>query len=93
MAEAAIQACERTACQETCPIHPGHKITSLCKTCAISVCLECKLSQTHKENEFKKIPATARYLTHIDTNLQITVDRELAAVKKERKEYKNTEKV
>ena len=94
MADAAIQACERTACQETCPIHPGHKITSLCKTCAILVCLECKISQTHKEHEFKKIPeslreptnTTARYLTHIDTNLQITVDRELAAVKQERKE-------
>ena len=95
MADAiAIQACERIPGQDTCPFHPSHKITSLCSTCGILVCLECIMSKEHKGHEFKKISeclreptnAIARYLTNIDKNLLEAVDRELDAIKIERKE-------
>ena len=102
MAEA-TQVCERIPGQDTCPFHPSHKITSVCKTCGDLVCLECIMSKEHKEHEFKKISeclreptnAIAKHLTNIDKNLLVSIERDLDAVKSERKKsiQKHTESV
>ena len=98
-----IKACERTTGQENCRFHPGHKLASLCKTCGILVCVECTKSQKHEKHKLKNISDCSResantirkYLINIDINLLIAVDRELDAVKNERKEsvQKHTEHV
>ena len=86
--------CERTKGQETCPFHPGHKITTLCKTCGVLICFECVIATEHKGHTFKKISEClreptnniARYIDTIDRQLLVAIDKELSAIKTEKKE-------
>ena len=91
-----IQVCERTQGQETCPLHPGHKIDTICKTCGILVCHECMTSNDHEEHNFKKISkcldepkiSIDKYLTNIGKTLLAAVDRELNFVERQRNDSK-----
>ena len=90
--EARAQACERLRGQETCPFHPGHKVTSLCKSCGILVCFECVTSKVHDGHSFRKIKDClrepndniAKYLNTIDKKLLTAVDKDLCTTKVDR---------
>ena len=88
------QVCDRLRGQETCAFHKEHKITSLCKTCVILVCLECMMSSEHEGHTFKNITSClheptlnlAKHITEIEKRLLKNVEKELSDTKKQRTE-------
>ena len=88
----AAQVCDRLRGQETCPFHKGHKITSLCKTCGILVCLKCMMSPEHDRHSFKEITSClreptdnlAKHITEIEKKLLVAVEKELSELKKQK---------
>ena len=86
------QVCDRARGQETCPFHKGQKISTLCTTCGILVCLKCMTSSEHDGHSFKEITSClreptdnlAKHITEIENRLLKEVDKELAEMKNQR---------
>ena len=98
MSDVHVQVCVRQKGEETCPYHPGHKISSLCRTCQTLVCLECIQSPDHEGHTIKKIKEClqestdkiSNYISDINNSLLKGVEKELDEVKKERNESADT---
>ena len=86
------QVCDRLLGQETCPLHKGHNISTLCKTCGILVCLKCITSAEHEGHTFKEITSClreptdnlAKHIREIENKLLIAVKTEISERKKQR---------
>ena len=86
------QVCDRLKGQETCPFHKGQRITTLCKTCGILVCLKCITSFEHEGHTFKEITSCldeptdiiAKHIKEIEKRLLIAVEQDLSEMKKQR---------
>lgn len=84
------QVCDRLPGKELCSLHNRDKITSLCITCRILVCLSCVMSPEHAGHTFNDISLCLREPTNnLAKRIKEIEKKDLIDVEKELSEMKN----
>ena len=94
------QVCTRKQGEEWCHLHPGHKVTLLCRECKMLLCVECLVtSADHKGHTTtllskclrEPVSNIGKKINNIDRQKKTIIEKEISVLVEDLKRYEHIE--